>query len=72
AVDRGGRLLTDVSPTRRRGLMTLLGPLVAGGGSVWVRRPDEDGWQRRYAAERATSQLRAPTVPGAPGQPARS
>ncbi|MGI8900008.1 MAG: TIGR03089 family protein [Nocardioides sp.] len=62
----GGRLLTDVSPTTRRGLTTLLGPLLGGGGTVWVRRPDEGGWQRRYDAERATSTLRATTGPGHP------
>ena len=54
----GGRLLTDVGPTTRRGLATLLGPLLGGGGTVWVRHPDEAGWQRRFEAERATASLR--------------
>ena len=55
----GGRLLTDVSPTTRRGLLTLVAPLLAGGGTVWVRNPDPSGWDRRYEAERATSILRS-------------
>ncbi len=70
--DAGGRLLTDVSPTTRRGLTTLFGPLLGGAGTVWVRRPDEGGWQRRYDAERATSTLRDRPGPPEPGQPTRS
>ena len=55
----GGRLLTDVNPCSRAGLGTLLAPLAHGGGTVWVRHPDETGWSRRYDAERATAELRA-------------
>jgi uncharacterized protein (TIGR03089 family) len=62
-LDRGGRLLTDVNPCSTAGLTTLLAPLVAGGGTVWVRHPDEAGWDRRREAERATATLRA--QPGA-------
>jgi uncharacterized protein (TIGR03089 family) len=55
----GGRLLTDLNPCTASGLATLATPLVTGGGTVWVRHPEEDGWSRRYAAERATAELRA-------------
>ena len=34
-----GRLLTDVNPCTDDGLDTLLGPLLGGGGTVWVRHP---------------------------------
>lgn len=56
---QGARLLTDLSPTTLEGLVTLVGPLLAGGGTVWVRHPDEAGWDRRSDAERATVVLRA-------------
>ena len=62
-LEPGGRLLTDVNPCSAAGLTTLLAPLVAGGGTVWVRHPDEAGWERRREAERATATLRA--QPGA-------
>jgi uncharacterized protein (TIGR03089 family) len=55
----GGRLLTDVNPCTAAGLATLVAPLATGGGTVWVRNPDESGWSRRYDAERATAELRA-------------
>ena len=58
-VDQGGRLLTDVNPCSREGVATLLSPLLAGGGTVWVAHPDESRWQQRYDEERATAQLRA-------------
>ncbi|CAN5455772.1 TIGR03089 family protein [soil metagenome] len=58
-VETGGRLLTDVNPCTRVGAGTLLGPLLAGAGVVWVRHPDEDAWERRADQERATSRLRA-------------
>ena len=54
-----GRLLTDVDACTAAGLPTLLAPLVAGGGTVWVRHPDEAAWPRREEAERATVTLRA-------------
>ncbi len=55
----GHRLLTDVNPCSRLGSATLLGPLQAGGGTVWVANPDETAWQHRQESERATSLLRA-------------
>jgi uncharacterized protein (TIGR03089 family) len=55
----GGRLLTDRNPCSASGLGTLVAPLVAGGGTVWVRNPDESGWSRRVHSERATVELRA-------------
>jgi uncharacterized protein (TIGR03089 family) len=58
-VDQGGRLLTDVNPCSPDGVATLLSPLLAGGGTVWVAHPDESRWQHRYDEERATAQLRA-------------
>jgi len=57
-VTRDGRLLTDVNPCTRRGLSTLLGPVVLGGSAVWVRNPAEDSWAARADQERATDQLR--------------
>ncbi|HET6654277.1 MAG TPA: TIGR03089 family protein [Nocardioides sp.] len=62
-LEPAGRLLTDVNPCSDAGLTTLLAPLVAGGGTVWVRHPEEAGWERRRASERATATLRA--QPGA-------
>jgi uncharacterized protein (TIGR03089 family) len=58
-LEEGGRLLTDANPCSYDGLATLVAPLAAGGGTVWVRHPDEDGWTRRYDAERASVELRA-------------
>lgn len=61
----GVRLLTDVNPCSPAGLATLVGPLAAGGGTVWVRPADPAspaspaGWDRRATAERVTAQLRA-------------
>lgn len=57
-LEPGGRLLTDVNPVSTEGLGTLLSPLLLGGGTVWVSHPDEERWERRYAEERATTQLR--------------
>lgn len=57
-LDHGGRLLTDVNPVTGEGLGTLLSPLLSGGGCVWVAHPDEGRWERRFAEERATAQLR--------------
>lgn len=57
-VEEGGRLLTDVNPCTGSGRATLLSPLLRSGGCVWVRHTDEAGWERRYAEERATAQLR--------------
>jgi uncharacterized protein (TIGR03089 family) len=55
----GGRLITDVNPCSAEGLTTLVGPLLAGGGTVWVRHPEATGWERRQETERATVTLRA-------------
>ena len=57
-VGRGGRLLTDANPCSRQGSASLLGPLVAGAGVVWVRHPDESAWAARVEQARATAQLR--------------
>jgi uncharacterized protein (TIGR03089 family) len=54
-----GRLLTDVNPCTVEGLSTLVGPLLAGGGTVWVRHPEANGWEHRGETERATVTLRA-------------
>jgi uncharacterized protein (TIGR03089 family) len=58
-VAAGGRLLTDANPCKPAGLATLIGPLLRGGGTVWVRHPDPTSWAGRYEAERATAELRA-------------
>jgi hypothetical protein len=57
-VEPGGRLLTDVNPCTRSGAATLLGPVLAGAGVVWVRHPDDTAWTARSEQERATAQLR--------------
>ncbi len=59
----GTRLLTDVNPCTRAGTATLLGPLAAGGGTVWVRHAAAGSWERRAASEQAT----ATVVEGARG-----
>ena len=51
----GTRLLTDVSTCSPDGLVALLAPLMAGGGTVWVANPDPDCWPRRTATEQATA-----------------
>lgn len=51
--DPGTRLVTDLSPVTDAGLPAFLGPLVAGGGTVWVANPDPDGWSHRAEIERA-------------------
>ncbi len=58
-VGQEGRLLTDLNPCTRAGLATVLAPLVARGGVVWVRHPDATAWSGRADQERATAQLRA-------------
>jgi uncharacterized protein (TIGR03089 family) len=55
----GTRLLTDLPPVSEAGLDAFLGPLLGGGGTVWVRHPDPAGWQRRAESEQATAVLRA-------------
>ena len=57
-VAAGGRLLTDVTPCTRRGLVTLLAPLTLRAATVWVRHPDESSWAARADQERVTGQLR--------------
>jgi uncharacterized protein (TIGR03089 family) len=59
----GGRLLTDLNPCTREGLVTLTAPLLTGGGTVWVRHPDPAGWAHRRDTERATEQLRSDAQP---------
>jgi len=55
----GGRLVTDVGPCSRAGLLTLLGPLVHDASVVWVRHPDPAAWPARAEQERSTDELRA-------------
>ena len=50
----GTRLLTAANPCSAAGLATLVGPLGAGGGSVWVRNPDPARWAHKAEVERAT------------------
>jgi len=50
----GTRLLTPVNPCTRDGLVGVLGPLAAGGGTVWVRNPDPARWAHKAEVERAT------------------
>ncbi len=57
-VSRGGRLLTDVNPASRRGLATLVAPVLLGAGAVWVRNTDEERWSARAEQERVTEELR--------------
>ncbi len=57
---RDTRLLTDLNPCTSQGLVTLTGPLLGGGGTVWVRHPDPLAWQGRIRAEQASVELRAP------------
>jgi uncharacterized protein (TIGR03089 family) len=57
-VSPGGRLLTDLAPSTRAGLGTLLAPLLCGGGTVWVRRPGAGSWEGRAEQERVTDMLR--------------
>jgi uncharacterized protein (TIGR03089 family) len=54
----GGRLLTDVNPAGRRGLVTLVAPVLLGAGTVWVRHPDDARWSARAEEERVTDELR--------------
>jgi uncharacterized protein (TIGR03089 family) len=61
------RLLTDVNPCSPPGLDSLVAPLLAGGGTIWVAHPEESAWQRRHDEERATDVRRAGT-----SQPRRS
>jgi uncharacterized protein (TIGR03089 family) len=70
-VRAGGRLLTDVNPCTREGARTLLGPLTAGAGAVWVAHPDAAGWSHRRETERITDELRVGAGPCG-GQPTRS
>ncbi len=49
-----GRLLTDVNPGSRNGLVVLLAPVVRSAGLVLVRHPDASTWDTRSDQERAT------------------
>lgn len=53
------RLLTDLNPCTEAGRASLLGPLVAGGSTIWVAHPDPGSWSSRATQERATRELRA-------------
>jgi uncharacterized protein (TIGR03089 family) len=57
-VSPGGRLLTDVNPVGRRGAATLLAPVLLGGSTVWLRRPQDASWSGRAGQERVTDELR--------------
>jgi uncharacterized protein (TIGR03089 family) len=59
----GTRLVTDVEPCSESGLHAFLGPLLGGGGTVWVTHPDPEGWHHRVGTEQATTVHRS-------GQPA--
>jgi uncharacterized protein (TIGR03089 family) len=52
----GTRLLTDTAPSSRAGLEHLLGPLLGGGGTVWVAHPDSTRWDHHARSEQATMQ----------------
>ena len=51
----GVRLLTDAVPSSAAGLDALVGPLLAGGGTVWVAHPDPGAWDDHARVERATA-----------------
>lgn len=59
-VEPGVRLLTDANPCSESGIGAFVGPLAAGGGTVWVRHPAEGSWEQRAATEQATQVLRQP------------
>lgn len=59
----GTRLLTDAAPSSEVGVDAFVGPLLAGGGTVWVTNPDPDGWEHRAGTEQVTTVHRT-------GQPA--
>ena len=54
----GTRLLTDAAPCSPAGVEHLLGPLLGGGGTVWVAYPDPGQWDHHARSEQATIQLR--------------
>jgi uncharacterized protein (TIGR03089 family) len=54
----GTRLLTDADPCSPAGLEHLLGPLLGGGGTVWVAHPDPEQWDHHTRSEQATIQVR--------------
>jgi uncharacterized protein (TIGR03089 family) len=56
--DAGTRLITDENPCSAAGLLALVAPLVAGGGTVWVAHPDPEAWERRSESEHATRHAR--------------
>ncbi len=53
----GTRLLTDLEPVSRPGLEAFAAPLLAGGGTVWVRHRDDARWDRHADEERVTARL---------------
>ena len=54
----GTRLLTDAEPCSRTGVEHLLGPLLGGGGTVWVAHPDPGRWDHHAESEQTTIRLR--------------
>jgi uncharacterized protein (TIGR03089 family) len=54
----GTRLLTDADPCSRPGVEHLLGPLLGGGGTVWVANPDPARWDHHARSEQATVRVR--------------
>ena len=54
----GGRLLTDLNPCSRAGLLTVVAPLLAGGGTAWVRNPSPERWAHHAETERIATTIR--------------
>ena len=52
--------ITDVNPCSRTGAGTLRGPLLGGGGTVWVAHPDPAQWRHHAGSERTTAELVQP------------
>jgi uncharacterized protein (TIGR03089 family) len=61
----GARPMTDANPASPDGLGCFLGPLLGGGGTVWVASPSPGRWDDRGVSEQVTDALR--TTPAAPG-----
>jgi uncharacterized protein (TIGR03089 family) len=55
----GTRLLTDAGTCSRAGAEHLLGPLLGGGGTIWVAHPDPALWEHHAESEQATVRLRS-------------
>jgi uncharacterized protein (TIGR03089 family) len=57
--EAGTRLLTDRNPASPGGVDGVLGPLLAGGGTVWVANGRPGGWEDRARAEQVTARSTA-------------